>query len=396
MGRTVILGGARTPFGRMNGALASKTAVELGAVAGAAAIERSGVTIDDIKHVIMGQVLQAGAGMNPARQVGFKMGLDREVTADTINKVCGSGMRAVALADLLIRSGETSVVLAGGMESMSNAPYALDKARAGYRMGDGVLLDLMIHDGLTCAVAGVHMGIHGSNVAAENECSREQQDAFALRSHQRAVAAIESGALGEEIAPVELKDRRGNVTLVERDESPRADTSAEALAKLRPAFDPQGSVTAGNAPGVNDGAAALVVTSEEEAEARGLKPLATIIATGTSAWDVPYLAYVPEMAARNALSKAGLSLEDMSVIEINEAFASVALISSARLGIDANSDLVNPNGGAIALGHPVGASGARLILTMAHELKRRGGGYGLAAICSGLAQGDAMIIKVDG
>lgn len=396
MGRTVILGGARTPFGRMNGALASKTAVELGAVAGAAAIERSGVTNDDIKHVIMGQVLQAGAGMNPARQVGFKMGLDREVTADTINKVCGSGMRAVALADLLIRSGETSVVLAGGMESMSNAPYALDKARAGYRMGDGVLLDLMIHDGLTCAVAGVHMGIHGSNVAAENECSREQQDAFALRSHQRAVAAIESGALGEEIAPVELKDRRGNVMLVERDESPRADTSAEALAKLRPAFDPQGSVTAGNAPGVNDGAAALVVTSEEEAEARGLKPLATIIATGTSAWDVPYLAYVPEMAARNALSKAGLSLEDMSVIEINEAFASVALISSARLGIDANSDLVNPNGGAIALGHPVGASGARLILTMAHELKRRGGGYGLAAICSGLAQGDAMIIKVDG
>ncbi len=396
MGRTVILGGARTPFGRMNGALASKTAVELGAVAGAAAIERSGVTNDDIKHVIMGQVLQAGAGMNPARQVGFKMGLDREVTADTINKVCGSGMRAVALADLLIRSGETSVVLAGGMESMSNAPYALDKARAGYRMGDGVLLDLMIHDGLTCAVAGVHMGIHGSNVAAENECSREQQDAFALRSHQRAVAAIESGALGEEIAPVELKDRRGNVTLVERDESPRADTSAEALAKLRPAFDPQGSVTAGNAPGVNDGAAALVVTSEEEAEARGLKPLATIIATGTSAWDVPYLAYVPEMAARNALSKAGLSLEDMSVIEINEAFASVTLISSARLGIDANSDLVNPNGGAIALGHPVGASGARLILTMAHELKRRGGGYGLAAICSGLAQGDAMIIKVDG
>ena len=395
MGRTVILGGARTPFGRMNGALASKTAVELGAVAGAAAIERSGVTNDDIKHVIMGQVLQAGAGMNPARQVGFKMGLDREVTADTINKVCGSGMRAVALADLLIRSGETSVVLAGGMESMSNAPYALDKARAGYRMGDGVLLDLMIHDGLTCAVAGVHMGIHGSNVAAENECSREQQDAFALRSHQRAVAAIESGALGEEIAPVELKDRRGNVMLVERDESPRADTSAEALAKLRPAFDPQGSVTAGNAPGVNDGAAALVVTSEEEAEARGLKPLATIIATGTSAWDVPYLAYVPEMAARNALSKAGLSLEDMSVIEINEAFASVTLISSARLGIDATSNLVNPNGGAIALGHPVGASGARLILTMAHELKRRGGGYGLAAICSGLAQGDAMIIKVD-
>ncbi len=396
MGRSVILGGARTPFGRLGGALASKTAVELGAIAGAAAIERSGVTGGDIDHVIMGEVLQAGVGMNPARQVGFKIGLDREVTADTINKVCGSGMRAVALADLLIRAGENTVILAGGMESMSNTPYALDKARSGYRMGDGALLDLMIHDGLTCAVAGVHMGIHGSNVAAENECSREQQDAFALRSHQRAVAAIESGRMAEEIVPVELKDRRGNVTLVERDESPRADTSAEALAKLRPAFDPNGSVTAGNAPGVNDGAAALVVTSEEEAAARGLKPLATIIATGTSAWDVPYLAYVPEMAAKDALAKAGMTIEEMDVVEINEAFASVTLIASARLGIDASSDQVNPNGGAIALGHPVGASGARLILTMANELKRRGGGYGLAAICSGLAQGDAMIIKVEG
>ena len=396
MGRSVILGGARTPFGRLGGALAGKTAVELGAIAGSAAIERSGVTGDDIDHIVMGEVLQAGVGMNPARQVGFQIGPGREVASDTINKVCGSGMRAAALADLLIRAGENTVILAGGMESMSNAPYALDKARSGYRMGDGALLDLLIHDGLTCAVAGVHMGIHGSNVAAENECSREQQDAFALRSHQRAVAAIESGALGEEIVPVELKDRRGNVTIVERDEAPRADTSAEALAKLRPAFDPQGSVTAGNAPGVNDGAAALVITSEEEAAARGLKPLATIVATGTSAWDVPYLAYVPEMAARDALAKAGMSIEDMDVVEINEAFASVALIASARLGIDANSDQVNPNGGAIALGHPVGASGARLILTMAHELKRRGGGYGLAAICSGLAQGDAMIIHVEG
>ncbi|HBY46464.1 MAG TPA: acetyl-CoA C-acyltransferase, partial [Chloroflexi bacterium] len=286
MGRSVILGGARTPFGRLGGALSGMTAVELGALAGSAAIERAGVTGADIEHIIMGEVLQAGVGMNPARQVGFKIGLDRQVTADTINKVCGSGMRAVALADLLIRAGENKIVLAGGMESMSNAPYALRQARTGYRMGDGALEDLLIHDGLTCAVAGVHMGVHGSNVAAENECSREQQDAFALRSHQRAVAAIESGKMAEEIVAVELKDRKGNVTRVERDEAPRADTSAEALAKLRPAFDPKGSVTAGNAPGVNDGAAALVVTSAGGAAARGLKPLATIIATGGSAWGV--------------------------------------------------------------------------------------------------------------
>ena len=395
MGRSVILGGARTPFGKFGGALADKSAIELGAIVGNAAVERSGIEPEEIDHILMGQVVQAGGGMNPARVVGFKMGLDKEVTADTINKVCGSGMRAVTLADILIRSGEYDTVLAGGMESMTNVPYALDKARFGYRMGDGQLRDLMVHDGLTCGVAGVHMGIHGSAVAAENECSREEQDRYAYRSHQSVVAAFEAGKLQEEIVPIELKDRRGNVTgVLDRDESPRADTSVEALAKLRPAFEASGSVTAGNAPPVNDGAAAMIVASEEYAREKGLKPLATIIAHGTSAWDVPYLAYVPEMAARDALKKAGMTLDEMDVVEINEAFASVTLIASARLGIDPY-EKVNPNGGAIAIGHPIGASGARLILTLAHELRRRGGGYGRAAICSGLAQGDAVILKVD-
>lgn len=391
--QTVILGGARTPFGRLSGSLSSLSAVELGAIAAAEAIRRSGIEPNDVQHAILGQVVQAAGGMNPARQVTLKIGMDREKTADTINKVCGSGMRAATMADVFIRAGEYDVVLAGGMESMSNAPYALTQARSGYRLGDGALVDLMVHDGLTCAVMNVHMGVHGSNVAAENECSRADQDAFALRSHQLAVAAIESGAMADEIVPVELKDRRGKVTVIDRDESPRADSSIEALGKLRPVFDANGTVTAGNAPGVNDGGAALVVASASFAQQRGLTPLATIIAHGTSAWDVPYLAYTPAMAAEVALERAGLTLADMDVIEINEAFASVALISSSRLKAD--PEKVNPNGGAIALGHPVGASGARLILTMAHELRRRGGGYGLAAICSGLAQGDAIIIRVD-
>ena len=393
MGRSVILGGARTPFGRLGGALAEKSAVELGAIAATEAIARAGVDAADIEHIIMGQVLQAGAGQIPSRQVGFLTGLDKTVTSDTINRVCGSGMRAVTLADILIRAGEYGTVLAGGMESMSNAPYLLDKARFGYRLGDGTLVDSMVHDGLTCAVAGCHMGIHGSNVAGEENVSREEQDAYALRSHQRATQAYENGVARDEIVPVELRDRKGKVTLFERDESPRADSTLEALQKLKPAFDPSGTVTAGNAPGVNDGAAALVLTSEEQAQRKGLKPLATVLSHATSAWDVPYLAYVPAMAAEIALEKAGLKASDMDVIEINEAFASVAIISARRLGVD--PDFVNPNGGAVALGHPIGASGARLVLTLAYELKRRGGGVGLAAICSGGAQGDAIILRVD-
>lgn len=393
MGRTVILDGARTPFGRMGGALADKTAVELGTIAAKAALERSNADPEEINHIFFGQVLQAGAGQIPSRQVGFGLGLASHVTSDTLNRVCGSGMRAVTMADVFLRADEYTTVIAGGMESMSNAPYLLKKARFGYRLGNGTLIDSMVEDGLTCAIDMCHMGIHGSNVAAENECSREVQDAYALRSHKLADAAYEAGRMQDEIVPVELKDRRGNVTLFERDEAIRADSTLEALAKLRPAFDKNGSVTAGNAPGVNDGAAAMVLTTEEHAQERGLKPLATIIAHGTSAYDVPYLAYTPQLAAQDALTKAGMKIGDMDAIEINEAFASVAIISSGRLGID--PETINTNGGAIALGHPVGASGARLVLTLAYELKRRGGGIGLAAICSGGAQGDAIIIRVD-
>jgi acetyl-CoA C-acetyltransferase len=276
---------------------------------------------------------------------------------------------------------------------MSKAPYLLREARFGYRLGTGELVDSMVDDGLTCAVANVHMGIHGSNVAAENECSRDVQDEYAYRSHMKANAAYEGGRMQEELVAVEIPGRRGAVTVVDRDESIRSDTTIEALSKLRPVFDPEGSVTAGNAPPVNDGAAAMVLTSEQWAAERGLKPLAKIVAHATSAWDVPYLAYTPHLAAEAALAKAGLEIGDMDVVEINEAFASVAVISSRRLGID--PEAINPNGGAIALGHPIGASGARLVLTLAYELRRRGGGIGLAAICSGGAQGDAIILQVD-
>jgi acetyl-CoA C-acetyltransferase len=369
------------------------SAVELGSIAAGEALRRSGVEAGDIDHLVIGQVLQAGSGQIPSRQVGFKIGLASTVTSDTINRVCGSGMRAVTLADLLLKAGEYDTIIAGGMESMSNAPYLLRDARFGYRLGNGELVDSMVDDGLTCAVANVHMGIHGSNVAAENECSREVQDQYAYRSHLKAHTAYEEGRMQDEIVAVEIPGRRGAVTVVDRDESIRADTTVEVLSKLRPVFDPEGSVTAGNAPGVNDGAAALVLTSEEWAADRGIKPLATIVAHATSAWDVPYLAYTPQLAAEAALAKGGLEVNDMDVIEINEAFASVAVISSRRLGIDPDS--INPNGGAIALGHPIGASGARLVLTLAYELRRRGGGIGLAAICSGGAQGDAIILRVD-
>jgi acetyl-CoA C-acetyltransferase len=279
------------------------------------------------------------------------------------------------------------------MESMSNAPYLLRKARTGYRMGDGVLEDMMVGDGLTCAVAGVHMGVHGGNVAAEEEVSREEQDAWALRSHQRYFAAKERGVYDEEIFPVEIKNRKGDST-VDRDEAPRRDTSAEALAGLKPVFDPKGTVTAGNAPGVNDGAAAVVLASEAWAKERGVTPAATILAHGAAAWDVPYLAYTPELAARVALKKAGLTVEDIDLVEINEAFASVPLISARRLGVD--PEKVNVNGGAIALGHPIGASGTRVVIALINELRRRGGGLGLAAICSGGGQGDALVVEVPG
>lgn len=392
VGKTVVLGGARTPFGKLGGGLSSVPAVQLGLTAATEAINRAGIDRDAIGHVIMGQVLQAGVGQNPARQVGLGLGLDRTVTAETINRVCGSGMRSVALADMQIRIGEEQVVLAGGMESMSNAPYALPKARTGYRMGNGELVDLMVHDGLMCAIENVHMGNHGGNVADEEGVTREEQDAWAYRSHQRALAAIDDGRMAEEIVAVEVPGRKGSVT-VDTDEGPRRDTSLDVLAKLKPAFSPTGTVTAGNAPGVNDGAAAVVVASEEWASANDVTPLATILATGQAAWDAPYLAYTPEMAIRQALEKTGLAMDDIDLFEINEAFASVSIIAGRRLGID--PDKMNVNGGAVALGHPIGASGTRLIISAIHELKRRGGGIAALGICSGGGQGDAMILKVD-
>ena len=389
---SVLLSACRTPFGRLGGALASLSAVNLGAIVIREAIGRAGISGADVQHVLMGMVVQAGAGQIPSRQATFAAGLSREVTSDTINRVCASGMRAVTIADALIRAGEYDVIVAGGMESMSNAPYLVPNARFGYRMGDGVLLDAMQCDGLRCGVGDVVMGQYGDDVAAEEHVSRKEQDAFALRSHRRAVAAIDKGIMGEEIVPVEVTDRRGLPVRVDRDEAPRPDTSAAALAKLRPAFHPSGTVTAGNAPGVNDGAAAVVVASSSWAASRGLKPLARIVTSATAAWDVPYLAYSPAMAASKALARADLSIDDIDTVEINEAFASVPIISARRLGLD--QERLNVNGGAIALGHPIGASGARLVGTLALQLRRSGGGLGLAAICSGGAQGDAIILEV--
>ncbi|HEX9991232.1 MAG TPA: acetyl-CoA C-acetyltransferase [Chloroflexia bacterium] len=388
----VILAGARTPFGKFGGSLASISAVELGSIAMREAMQRSDIDKADVNHTMMGCVVQAGMGMVPSRQASFKAGLSREVTSDTINRVCGSGMRAVTLASDLIRLGHHQLIVAGGMESMSNAPFYSFGARWGLRMGNGELVDGVIHDGLTDPLMKVHMGTHGSTVAAEEKCSREEQDAWAYRSHQRALAAIDNATLAEEIVPVIIPDKKKGDITVDTDESPRRETSLEALAKLKPVFDPNGTVTAGNAPGLNDGAAAMTLASADYAKAHGLKPLARILGYGVAAWDTPYLAYVPAMAGQDALKKLGMTPDDLDLVEINEAFASVTLISMARLGL--HEDKVNVNGGAVALGHPIGASGARIILTLIHELRRRGGGIGMAAICSGTAQGDAIILQV--
>jgi acetyl-CoA C-acetyltransferase len=388
----VILSGVRTPFGKFGGSLASVSAVELGSIAIKEAIERAGINKDDITHTMMGCVVQAGMGQVPSRQAAFKAGLGREVTSDTINRVCASGMRSANLASDIIRLGHHQVIVAGGMESMSNAPYYLMGARWGLRMGNGEVVDGVVYDGLTDPMMKVHMGNHGNTVAAEMECSRDEQDGWAYRSHQKAIAAIDSGTLAQEIVPVTIPDKKKGDVVVDTDEAPRRDTSMEALAKLKPVFDKEGTVTAGNAPGLNDGAGAMVVASADFARANGLKPLARILAYGEAAWDTPYLAYTPAMAGQNALKKLGMTVDDLDLVEINEAFASVALISMAKLGI--SEEKVNVNGGAIALGHPIGASGARLMITLIHELQRRGGGIGMAAICSGTAQGDAVILQV--
>jgi acetyl-CoA C-acetyltransferase len=383
VGTSVIVAAVRTPFGRLGGGLASTPATELGAIAIRAALERSGLEPDEVEYVIMGQVLQAGAGQAPARQAAVGAGIPKEVPADTINKVCASSIRAIEIADLMIRAGGHELVVTGGMESMSNAPYLLPKARFGYRLGNGEILDHMVFDGLTSTFDGHHMIQQASLVSRELGISREEQDAWAFRSHQRAAAAQDEGRFGDEIVAV------GDVTA---DESIRRDTSLESLAKLKPVFDPEGSTTAGNAPGVNDGASCVVVTSEEFAKRRGLEILATIVAQGYVADDFAYLVRTPANAAAIALGKAGKSIEDVERVEINEAFASVSLNSTRLLGAD--EAIVNVNGGAVALGHPIGASGGRIVGTMVHELRRNGGGLGLAAICSGGGQGDALLVEV--
>jgi acetyl-CoA C-acetyltransferase len=382
--RSVIVSAVRTPFGKLGGGLKNYEATELGSIVIRNALDRTGLANDEIEYVIMGQVLQGGAGQAPARQAAIGAGLPIEVPADTINKVCASSIRAVGIADQMIRAGDHQVVVAGGMESMSNAPYILKKARFGYRLGDGTLIDLMTHDGLTSTFDRKHMVEQASFVARELGIPREDQDAWALRSHERAVKAIDEGRFKEELVPVGA---------VEQDEGPRRDTSLEKLSQLKPVFDPEGTTTAGNAPGVNDGAGALVVTSEEFAKERGLEPLATIIAQGYVADDFAYLARTPAKAGQMALEKAGKSIDDVERVELNEAFSSVVLNSTKMLGVD--PEKVNVNGGAVALGHPIGASGARILSTMIYELRRNGGGLGLASICSGGGQGDALLIEVN-
>jgi acetyl-CoA C-acetyltransferase len=383
MSRSVIVSAVRTPFGRLGGGLKDKEATELGATAIRAALDRVDVANDEVEYVIMGQVLQAGAGQAPARQAAVAAGLPIETPADTINKVCASSIRAVEIADQMIRSGDHSVIVAGGMESMSNAPYILKKARFGYRIGDGILIDSMTYDGLISTFDKRHMVEQASFVSRELGISREDQDRWALRSHERAVQAIDNGLFQDEIVPV------GDVAV---DEGPRRDTSYEKLSRLQPVFDPQGTTTAGNAPGVNDGAGALVVTSEEFAQRRGLEVLATIVSQAYVADEFAYLARTPAKAGRAALEKAGKAIEDIERVELNEAFASVVVNSAKMLGAD--PERVNVNGGAVALGHPIGASGARILSTMIYELRRNGGGLGLAAICSGGGQGDALLIEV--
>jgi len=391
MPKTVILGSARTPVGKMGGGLSTLEATELGSVAISAALERAGVEPEQVEHVVMGQVLQAGQGQIPSRQAQIKAGIPKEVSSETINKVCASGLRASVILDQAIRAGDMNVGVGGGMESMSKAPYLLPQARFGYRMGDAQMLDAMVHDGLTNPFSGKQMFVEATEVGDEFEITRADLDRWALRSHERALAAIDDGRMAEEIVPVTVNGRKQS-TVVEVDEGPRRDTSLEALAKLPGLVGKEGSHTAGNAPGVNDGAGALVLASEEWASANGKQVLAEIVAHAQSANDFAYLATTPASAAKKALEKAGLQPGDIDLWEINEAFASVTLNSIRMLGIE--EERVNVNGGAVALGHPIGASGARIIGSLVHELRRRGGGLGCAAICSGGGQGDALILKV--
>ncbi|MYL49534.1 acetyl-CoA C-acetyltransferase [Halobacillus litoralis] len=392
MRKTVIVAGARTPFGKFGGSLAPLTAAKLGGIAIKAALERANVKAEDVDEVIMGTVLQGGQGQLPSRQASREAGIPWDVKTETVNKVCASGMRSVTMGDQFIRLGEEDIIVAGGMESMSNAPYFMPKARWGFRMGDGAVKDMMVHDGLTCSFENVHMGNYGNRTAEEFELTREAQDEWAYQSHQRAVKAIEEGKLGEEITAVEVPQRKGDPRVVDTDEAPRKDTTVEALAKLRPVFDQTGTITAGNAPGVNDGACAMLLMSDEKAEELGADTLATILAHDEIAVEAQDFPQTPGLVINKLLKKAGKSIEEIDLFEVNEAFAAVSLASGKIAGLD--HEKVNVNGGAVALGHPIGASGARILLTLAHELKRRGGGLGIAAICSGGGQGDAVLIEV--
>lgn len=392
--KTVILDGARTAFGKFGGALSSLTASDLGGVAIKEALTRAGIDAYQVDEVIMGSVLQAGQGQIPSRQAATKAGIPWSVKTETINKVCASGMRSVTLADQLIRVGDEEIIVAGGMESMSNAPYYLPKGRFGLRMGDGQIIDGMVYDGLSCSFhpKNVHMGTYGNSTAESFELSREKQDEWSYRSHDRALKAIDNGILAEEIVSVEIPQRKGEPIVVEKDEAPRRDTSLESLAKLKPAFGSEGTITAGNAPGVNDGACAIVLTNEQKAKELGKEPLAYVLGHAEVAIEPENFPQTPGIVINKLLDKTGKDLADIDLFEINEAFAAVALVSSEIAGLD--EEKVNVNGGAVALGHPIGASGARIILTLAYELKRRGGGIGIAAICSGGGQGDAIMIEV--
>lgn len=393
MKETVIVSFARTPFAGFLGMLKTISAVELGSLAIREAVTRAGIRAEDVDYALLGMVIQAGAGQIPSRQATLRAGLPVEVPSDTISKVCASSLRAVNLADALIRAGDASVVVAGGMENMSASPYLLEKARTGYRMGNGEILDAMVKDGLWCAIHDVHMGVHGGDVADEFGIGRGLQDEWALRSQELSIKAMESGKFSEEIFPVAVPQKKGESVLFANDELPRRNISLEALGKLPAVFKKGACVTAGNAPPIADGATALVLSSREAAEALGVKPLATIVSQGAVSAAAPYIATVPALAGRKALEKAGMTVGQLDLIEVNEAFAAVAL-TSIKVG-GWNPELVNVNGGAIALGHPIGASGGRILMTLLAELKRRGGRYGMATICSGAAQGEATIIKIE-
>ena len=388
----VIVSAVRTAIGNFNGGLKSVAAAELGATVIKGALEQAGVKPEQVDEVIMGNVLQAGLGQNPARQAQLKAGIPVTSSALTINKVCGSGMKAVHLAMQAILAGDAEVVVAGGMENMSQAPYVLKNARDGFKMGDQKLIDSMINDGLWCAFNDYHMGITAENVAEKYEVTREQQDEFSAWSQQKAVQAIQDGKFKDEIIPVVIPQRKGDPVVVDTDEFPKAGTTAEKLAKLRPAFKKDGTVTAGSASGINDGAAALVIMSKQKAEELGLKPLVTIKATGNAGVDPSIMGIGPVPAVKKALEKAALSIEDIDLIEANEAFAAQALAVGKELGL--KNEILNVNGGAIALGHPIGASGARILVTLIHEMKRREAKTGLATLCIGGGQGVATIVEL--